>query len=103
MTDAFAAAIDRLFAHFGVVAVYTPQGGAPVAVRVIARRPDQIVGFGETRLHAETTVFDVRVSEVASPRPGDTVTFDGATFVLQGEPVRGDPDRLVWTLDARPL
>ena len=26
----------------------------------------------------------------------------GQTFVVQGEPERRDPDRLVWTLDVRP-
>jgi hypothetical protein len=35
---------------------------------VIARRPDTIVGFDETRIHAETATFEVRASEVASPR-----------------------------------
>jgi hypothetical protein len=35
----------------------------PVPVRVIAQRPDTIVGFGETRIHAETATFPVRVSE----------------------------------------
>lgn len=98
----FAQMLDACFARLGADAVYTPQGGAPVAVRVIARRPDQVIGFGETRLHAETTVFDVRASEVTNPNPGDVITFDGATFVVQGEPVRSDPDRLVWTLDTRP-
>jgi hypothetical protein len=39
-------------------------------LRVIARRPDTIVGFGENRIHAETATFEVRASEVASPRPG---------------------------------
>jgi hypothetical protein len=28
---------------------------------------------------------------------------DGASFVVQGEPERRDPDRLVWSLDARPV
>jgi hypothetical protein len=72
-------------------------------VRVIARRPDTIVGFGETRIHAETTSFEVRASEVASPRQGDQLTLGGDTFVVQGEPERRDPDRLVWTLDTRPI
>jgi hypothetical protein len=44
----------------------------------------------------------VRASEVANPRPGDQLTVGGETFVVQGEPDRRDPDRLVWTLDARP-
>lgn len=101
MSDAFTVAIDRLFAQLAVDAVYTSQGGTPTAVRVIARRPDQIVGFGETRLLAETTMFDVRTSEVANPRPGDTIEIDGQTLVVQGEPVR-DPERLIWTVDLRP-
>jgi hypothetical protein len=61
-----------------------------------------IVGFGETRIHAETATFEVRTSEVAGPRPDDQLTVDGQTFVVQGEPERHDPDRLVWTLDVRP-
>jgi hypothetical protein len=73
-----------------------------VPVRVIAQRPDTIVGFGETRIHAETATFPVRVSEVADPRPGDQLTVGRETFVVQGEPERRDPDRLVWTVDVRP-
>ena len=64
--------------------------------------PDTIVGFGETRIHAETATFEVRASEVANPRPDDQLTVDGETFVIQGEPERRDPDRLVWILDVRP-
>jgi hypothetical protein len=98
---AFQGAVDATFAAFGIDAVYTPAGGEPVPVRVIARRPDTIVGFGETRIHAETATFELRGREVASPRPGDQLTLDGETFVVRGEPERRDPDRLVWTLDAR--
>jgi hypothetical protein len=98
----FAGAVDATFAAFGIDALYTPAGGEPEAVQVIARRPDTIVGFGETRIHAETAIFEVRVSEVASPRPVDQLTLDGQAFIVQGEPERRDPDRLVWTLDVRP-
>ena len=98
----FQGAVDATFAAFGIDAVYTPAGGEPVPVRVIARRPDTIVGFGETRIHAETATFELRASEVANPRPGDQLTVGGETFVVQGEPERRDPDRLVWTLDVRP-
>ena len=72
-------------------------------MRVIARRPDAIIGFGETRVHAETATFEVRASEIANPRPGDQLMVGGETFVLQGEPERRDPDRLVWSLDTRPV
>ncbi len=100
--NAFSAAVDTVFARFGVDAVYTPDGGGAVNVRVIARRPDEIVGFGDTRVLTETALFEVRSSEVATPQPGDRLTVDGADYVIQGEPERRDPDRLVWSLDVRP-
>ena len=98
---AFQGAVDATFAPFGIDALYTPAGGDPVSVRVIARRPDTIVGFSETRIHAETATFEVRASEVASPRPDDQLVVDGQTFVIQGEPERRDPDGLVWQMDVR--
>ena len=98
----FQGAVDATFVAFGIDAVYTPAGGEPVPVRVIAGRPDAIVGFGETRIHAETTTVEVRASEVGSPGPDDQLTVGGETFIVQGEPERRDPDRLVWTLDVRP-
>jgi hypothetical protein len=98
----FEGAVDATFAAFGIDAVYTPAVGEPVSVREIARRPDRIVGFGDTRIHAETATFEVRASEVADPRPGDQLTVGGESFVIQGDPERRDPDRLVWSLDVRP-
>jgi hypothetical protein len=99
---AFEGAVDATFAAFGTNAVYTPGGGDPIQVRVIARRPDTIVGFGDTRIYAETATFEVRASEVGNPRPGDRLTLGGDTFVVQGEPEHRDPDRLVWSLNMRP-
>ena len=93
--------IDAVFDAFGLDASFTPDGGMPAPVRVIAKRPDTIVGFGETRIHTETAIFELRASEVANPRPGDQLTVGSDTFVIQGEPERRDPDRLVWTLDVR--
>jgi hypothetical protein len=98
----FAGAVNATFAAFGIDATYAPAGGEPVPVRVIAKRPDTIVGFGETRIYAETAIFEVRASDVANPRPNDQLIVDGQTFVVQGEPERRDPDRRVWTVDARP-
>ena len=94
-------AVDATFAAFGIDAVYTPAGGGPVPVRVIARRRDAIGGFGEVRIHAETATFELRASEVASPRPGNELTVAGEIFLVQGKPERRDPDRLVWTVDVR--
>jgi hypothetical protein len=98
----FQGAVDATFAAFWINAAYAPAGGDPVPVRVIARRPDTIVGFGETRIHAETSTFELPASDVASPRPGDQLTISGETSIIQGEPERRDPDRMVWSLDVRP-
>ena len=100
---ALAAAIDVLFADPTIAqdAVYTPTAGAPIAVRVVARRADAIATFAEARIWSETALFDMRVSEVPSPRPGDTIALGDESFVVQGEPVR-DRERLVWTMDLRP-
>ena len=100
---ALAAAVDALFAdpNIGRDAVYIADGGAPVLVRVVARRADAVTDFGDARLWSETTRIDLRVAEVANPRPGDRIEIDGDAFLIQGEPVR-DRERLVWTVDLRP-
>ena len=101
--SAFAAAVGAIFAdpNIGRDAVYTPEGGAPVMVRVVARRADDITDFGDARLWSETTRVDLQVAEVANARPGDRIEIEGDAFLIQGEPVR-DRERLVWTVDLRP-
>ncbi|PKP83846.1 MAG: hypothetical protein CVT80_11560 [Alphaproteobacteria bacterium HGW-Alphaproteobacteria-2] len=103
MTSTFASALDALFAdpNIGRDAVYTAEGGAPVLVRAVARRADAISDFGDARLWSETTRIDLRVADVANPRPGDRIEIDGDAFLIQSEPVR-DRERLVWTVDLRP-
>ena len=100
---AFAAAVDALFAdpNLGRAAIYEPADGDPFPVRVIARRADAVTEFGDARLWSETTRFDVRVNEVATPRPDDRIVVDDTSYIVQGEPVR-DRERLVWTIDTRP-
>ena len=101
--SAFAAAVDTLFAdpNIGRDAVYIADGGAPVLVRVVARRADAVTDFGDARIWSETTRVDLQVAEVANPRPGDRVEIDGEAFLIQSEPVR-DREQLVWTVDLRP-
>jgi len=100
---ALAMALDALFADDNIAreAIYTPEGGAPVLVRAVARRADETTGFGDARIWSETTRLDLRVTEVPQPRPGDRIEIDGEAFLIQGEPVR-DRERLVWTVDLRP-
>ena len=68
---AFFTALTRLFGdpNLAVDATYEPAEGAPISVRLIARRADAITDFGGGRLWSETARFDLRVAEIANPRP----------------------------------
>ncbi|MFC3119402.1 hypothetical protein ACFOHS_19055 [Jhaorihella thermophila] len=79
-----------------------PLAAPPVLVRIVSRQADAITDFGDARLWSETTKADLRVAEVANPRPGDRIEIDGEAFLIQGEPVR-DRERLVWIVDLRPV
>jgi len=98
----FASAIDDLFADPNLArdATWLAGGTAePIPVRVILRRPDGLVDFGETRIRVATHRLDVRVSEAAMLTVGDVFLVDGLTLRVQGAPER-DSERLVWTAEA---
>ena len=101
---AFAGLVDRLFAdpNLGGDATYEPaDGDAGPRPRRSPGGPTPSPSSAAARLWSETTRLDLRVAEVANPRPGDRIVIDGEAFVVQGEPVR-DRERLVWTLEVRP-
>ena len=98
----FSMAVDSVFLSFGSAAIYTPSGGGGgerIGVTILVRRPDEIVEFGDTRIQAETSLFEIRASEISHPRPGDRFSVAGEDYVIQGEPVR-DPERLTWKVEA---
>jgi hypothetical protein len=96
-------AIDDLFADPNLArdAVWRPAVGDPVPIRIMLRQPDEVASFGESRFATDTTVIDIRVTEVAEPRPGDRIDIDGELLLVQGEP-RRDAERLVWRIEAVP-
>lgn len=95
-------AVDAVFDTFGVDAVYVPQSGSSVSVRVVSKAKDETITFDMTRISVSTRVFEMRRSEPVTPAEGDSLIVGGDTFVIQGEPLSVDVDRLVWTLDTRP-
>lgn len=102
--DAFAVATDALFADPNIAtdAIWRAGGaGTGTAVRVVARRPDQVIGFGDSRAVLPTLLVDVRRSEVAEPASGDTVEIDGDLFEVIAAPIL-DSVRLMWTCEAAP-
>ncbi|HAX90864.1 MAG TPA: hypothetical protein DCY07_01460 [Rhodospirillaceae bacterium] len=104
MENAFAAAMDDLFADPNIAAnaVYLPSsGGAGSDVRVILKRPDEVASFGEARIASETLTLQVRVVEIQDPEEDDMFLINGRNYVVQGEPI-ADALRLIWTLNTRP-
>ena len=101
--SAFAVAMDAIFAdvNLGLDATWYPAGGAPQPVRVIRKAPDEVTSFGAAQILSETTLVDVRVSEMVNPKPGDGISIGADNFTIQGEPKR-DRDRLLWTLELVP-
>ena len=101
---AFAAAVDALFRdpHLTEPALYRAGGsGDGVPVRIARRAPDVLTPWGEARIVSDTTLVEVRVSDLPEPRPGDLIVLGAESFLIQGEPLR-DRDRLIWTIDLRP-
>ena len=96
--------MDRIFSHadMAVAAVWisgTTSEERPI--RVIRRAPDRITDFGSARILSDTTTVDVRVADLADPRPGDLIVLGSESFVIQGEPTR-DSERLIWTAELVP-
>lgn len=100
--NAISVAVDTLFSdrNLGRDAVWKSGGvGSGVAVRVVMKSPDQVVGFGESRAVVPTVLIDVRRADVPTPASGDTVEIDGETFAVIATPTI-DAERLVWTCEA---
>ena len=99
----FAAAMDRIYANPSMAAAvwFSSTTSEERPIRVIARAPDRITDFGAGRFVSNTTVVDVRVSDLPDPRSGDLIVIGTDSFTIQGEPIR-DRERLIWTLDLRP-
>ena len=100
---AFAGALDLLFADPNLAheAWYRDSEGQFTRIHIIMRRSDDVTTFGAARLVSETFRFDVRVSELPTPRPDEQILFGEETLLIQGEPLR-DRERLIWTIEATP-
>lgn len=83
----------------GVDATYTPDGGDPVAVRVIPSQADGEMSFNGGALRVSGNVFQVPVAQAPALAAGDTLVVDGVTYTVRGAPAR-DARRLIWTCEA---
>lgn len=102
MIDAFASAIDSLFAdpNIGEDALWKAGGvGVGVAVRIIRKSPDRMAEFGDSRAVLPTVGIDIRRSQSATITEGDLILIGAETYRIIGEPM-GDALKLVLACEA---
>lgn len=84
---------------FAVDAYYTPRVGAGKAVRVVVSDPSDVTAdYTGGAVYASGVVIDVPPEDVEAPAAGDTVTVDGRTRTIVGDPRMVDG---CWRLNAR--
>lgn len=96
---AFSHSVDSLFTKLGVAATFQPRIGMNRAVTLIPKRPDEIIGLGQSEISSEATLFDLRIKEVAELKADDVLIYQGEEYHIIGEP-RRDIHRLIWTVEA---
>ena len=69
------------------------------AVTLIPKRPDEIIGLGQSDISSEVTLFDLRIKEIAEIKADDVLIYQGEEYRIIGEP-RRDIHRLIWTVEA---
>lgn len=96
---AFSRSVDSLFAKLGVAATFQPCIGMNRAVTLIPKRPDEIIGLGQSDISSEVTLFDLRIKEVAELKADDVLIYQGEEYRIIGQP-RRDIHQLIWTMEA---
>jgi hypothetical protein len=81
---AAAAAILAADPHLGVAATYTPAGGQPVQIRVVASRPEDPIGGldGPRSLAIAAAIMVAAGALPAPPARGDAVTFNATAYLV---------------------
>lgn len=88
---AFARASNRLYAHYGVEAVFR---GQPAPVVVVLSRNVRLIG--EDGL-VDRVVTTAMLSAALAPREGDSLVVGAEVWRLD-QPLRGDGDDVEWVL-----
>jgi hypothetical protein len=84
-------------ADFATTATYTPTGGGSASsVTVIFDKAQIVAGFVGVGAIQAAPQIQVRKSEVANPRNGDSYVIDGVTY-SHGTPTL-DPSGKIWTI-----
>lgn len=101
-TQPFARLLISTFLHLGTPGTYRRADGVEVATHFIAKTPDVVASFGDTRLVMASHRFDLLARDVPDPQEGERFSLNGQTWQVVGEPL-ADRDRLIWTITGAPV
>jgi len=79
---------------FGEGATYRPASGPDVLVTVIVDQPTREVQLFGGATRAPAVSVQLRVSEVAQPRKGDSIVIGGTTYAVRD--AERDPLAAIW-------
>lgn len=102
--NVFAAALDAIFddPNMALDGWHRDGTGNVTQVRLIMRNPDEVGIFNDGRFVTDSTILEVRLSEIPNMAPGDTVQIDGDIYEIRSEP-RRDAQRMILRCEARLL
>ena len=91
--------VDVLFNRFGKTARLIFADETEAEAMVIHRLPDKITDVFDARVHSETDMFEVRLSDIPNAKTLQAIVLDGKRHIIQGEPVK-DQHNLIVKVDA---
>jgi hypothetical protein len=101
-TDLFEDMAASLFdGPLSVEATYTPQGGNAATLRIVPDLEDASTRYGAAAFVTGAFTFRAAVPDLDLPAAGDSLSWAGRTFTVQGTPAMG-PRHLWWEIEAHP-
>lgn len=91
--------VDVLFNRFGKTARLIFTNETEIETLVIHRLPDKITDVFDARVHSETDMFEVRLTDIPASKTLGSIVSDGKRYTMQGEPVK-DQHNLILKVDA---
>ena len=88
-----------LFNRFGKTARLIFADETEIGALVIHRLPDKITDVFDARVHSETDMFEVRLSDIPNAKTLQSIVLDDKRFTIQGEPIK-DQHNLILKVDA---
>ena len=92
-------ALESCFQILGREALYRPQQGNPLKVKVLCKQRDQESYFSATRIVSQTVTFDLLAQEGLHPQRGDRILIEDKVYEVQSVEAK-DALSLVWSLEA---